>query len=155
MRILFKLFTVILLFSCNKKEDSQEQDTNDCIGEYIVEERQDTLVSAFFGLDNALPSLLLCNQQVGLLDGMPVNFKFPLDASSLSETDFEVLDSLGNIHTPMCVSLAPANENGENRTVLLLGEFGTAITNPPVEVRVVGDLFTTDTYLESPLVQTS
>jgi len=41
--------------------------------------------------------------------------------------------------------LAPANENGENRTVLLIGEFGTAITNPPVEVRIVGDLFTTDT----------
>ena len=77
---------------------------------------------------------------------MPVNFKFPLDASSLSETDFEVLDSLGNIHTPICVSLAPANENGENRTVLLLGEFGTVVTNPPVEVRVVGDLFTTDTF---------
>ena len=106
---------------------------------------QDTLVSAFFGLDNALPSLLLCNQQGGLLDGMPVNFKFPLDASSLSETDFEVLDSLGNIHTPICAFLAPANENGENRTVLLIGEFGAAITNPPVEVRIVGDLFTTDT----------
>ena len=106
---------------------------------------QDTLVSAFFGLDNGLPSLL-CNQLGSQLDGMPVNFKFPLDASSLSETDFEVLDSLGNIHTPVCVLLAPANENGENRTVLLLGEFGAAVTNPPVEVRVVGDLFTTDTY---------
>ena len=105
---------------------------------------QDTLVSAFFGLDNGLPSLL-CNQLGSQLDGMPVNFKFPLDASSLSETDFEVLDSLGNIHTPICAFLAPANENGENRTVLLLGEFGAAVTNPPVEVRVVGDLFTTDT----------
>ena len=105
---------------------------------------QDTLVSAFFGLDNRLPSLL-CNQQGSLLDGMPVNFKFPLDAFSLSETDFEVVDSLGNIHIPMCAVLAPANENGENRTVLLLGEFGTAVTNPPVEVRVVGDLFTIDT----------
>jgi len=105
---------------------------------------QDTLLSAFFGLDNGLPSLL-CNQLGSQLDGMPVNFKFPLDASSLSETDFEVLDSLGNIHTPICAFLAPANENGENRTVLLLGEFGTAVTNPPVEVRVVGDLFTTDT----------
>ena len=105
---------------------------------------QDTLVSAFFGLDNGLPSLL-CNQIGSQLDGMPVNFKFPIDASSLSETDFEVLDSLGNIHTPVCVFLAPANENGENRTVLLLGEFGTAVTNPPVEVRVVGDLFTRDT----------
>ena len=108
---------------------------------------QDTLVSAFFGLDNALPGIL-CNQPGSLLDGMPVNFKFPLDASSLSETDFEVLDSLGNIHTPICALLAPANENGENRTVLLLGEFGTAVTNPPIEVRVVGDLFTTDTLSE-------
>ena len=105
---------------------------------------QDILVSAFFGLDNGLPSLL-CGQPGSLLDGMPVNFKFPLDASSLSETDFEVVDSLGNIHIPMCAVLAPANENGENRTVLLLGEFGTAVTNPPVEVRIVGDLFTTDT----------
>ena len=97
----------------------------------------------FFGLDNGLPSLL-CNQLGSQLDGMPVNFKFPIDESSLSESDFEVLDSLGNIHNPICVFLAPANENGENRTVLLLGEFGTAVTNPPVEVRVVGDLFSTD-----------
>ena len=104
---------------------------------------QDTIVSAFFGLDNGLPSLL-CNQLGSQLDGMPVNFKFPIDESSLSESDFEVLDSLGNIHNPICVFLAPANENGENRTVLLLGEFGTAVTNPPVEVRVVGDLFSTD-----------
>ena len=46
---------------------------------------------------------------------------------SLSETDFEVVDSLGNIHIPMCAVLAPANENAENRTVLLLGEFGTLL----------------------------
>ena len=110
----------------------------------IPAQSQDTLVSAFFGLDNGLPSLL-CNQPGSLLDGMPVNFIFPIDASTLSESDFEVVDSLGNIHIPMCAILAPANENGENRTVLLLGEFGTAVTNPPVEVRVVEDLFTTDT----------
>ena len=66
----------------------------------------DILDSAFFGLDNALPGLL-CNQPGTQLDGMPVNFKFPLNASSLSETDFEVLDSFGNIYTPNCVSLAP------------------------------------------------
>ena len=91
MKTVLRLSIIILLFSCKKKEDPQEQVTNDCTGEYttagmlveIDEEIQDTLVSAFFGLDNALPSLLLCNQQIGLLDGMPVNFKFPLDASSL------------------------------------------------------------------------
>ena len=145
MKIVLRLSIIIILFSCNKNEASQEQVKNDCIGEYTTEEIQDSLVSAFFGLDNALPSLVLCNQQAGMLDGMPVNFKFPLDVSSLSETDFEVVDRLGNIYTPNCVSLAPANENGENRSVLLLGEFGTAVTNPPVEVRVTGDLFTTDT----------
>ena len=106
---------------------------------------QDSIVSAFFGLDNGLPGIM-CNQVGSQLDGMPVNFIFPLDASSLSETDFEVLDDLGNINTPTCVFLAPANENGENRTVLLLGEFGTAVSNPPVEVRIVGDLFTTDIF---------
>ena len=139
-----------------QNEELQEQIENDSTGEGILveidQEIQDTLVSAFFGLDNALPSLLLCNQQGSRLDGMPVNFKFPLDASSLSETDFEVLYSLGNTYPYLC--FFPANENGENRTVLLLGEFGTAITNPPVEVRVVGDLFTIDVYL-SPLVQKS
>ena len=115
------------------------------ISPIAIAQSQDTLVSAFFGLDNALPGLM-CNQPGSLLDGMPVNFKFPLDPSSLSEADFEVLDSLGNTHTPDCVFLAPADEDGENRTVLLLGEFGTPVTNPPVEVRVVGDLFTTDTF---------
>ena len=68
---------------------------------------QDPLVSAFFGLDNALPSLL-CNQVGSLLDGMPVNFRFPLDASSLSETDFEVLDSLGNTYTPCLLYTSPS-----------------------------------------------
>ena len=66
---------------------------------------QDSIVSAFFGLDNGLPGIM-CNQVGSQLDGMPVNFIFPLDASSLSETDFEVLDDLGNINTPTCVFLA-------------------------------------------------
>jgi len=128
------LLSLLILFGCSK--DNRDNSQGDI--------PQDTIVSGFFGLDNVLPGLL-CNQPGSLLDGMPVNFKFPLDVSSLSETDFEVIDRLGNILTPTCVSLAPANENGENRTVLLLGEFGSAVTNPPVEVRVVGDLFTTDT----------
>ena len=100
------LLLLIILFGCSK-------DNGDNSPRGIP---QDTVVSAFFGLDNLLPGLL-CNQPGTLLDGMPVNFKFPLDVSSLSETDFEVLDGLGNIHIPNCVSLAPANENGENRTV--------------------------------------
>ncbi len=105
-----------------------------------------SIVSAFFGLDNAMPlqANFLCPGAQGM-DGMPVNFIYPIDASTLSAADFEVEDSLGNIHIPMCAVLAPANENGENRTVLLIGEFGNAATSPPVEVRVVGDIFTIST----------
>jgi hypothetical protein len=136
------IFFIPFLSSCAEDNEETQEEVNEEPQEQV---KQDALVSGFFGLDNALPSLILCNQQGGLVDGMPVNFKFPLDASSLSGADFEVVDSLGNIHIPMCAVLAPANENGENRTVLLLGEFGTAVTNPPVEVRVVGDLFTIDT----------
>ena len=137
MKKLWIIISVCWLWACGGGGGSSPTEPQEQV-------KQDTLVSAFFGLDNALPSLL-CNQPGSLLDGMPVNFKFPLDAATLSESDFEVVDSLGNIHIPMCALLAPANENGENRTVLLLGEFGTAVTNPPVEVRVVGDLFTIDT----------
>ena len=39
MRNLFKLFSVILFFSCNKNESPQEQVKNDCTGEYTTEEK--------------------------------------------------------------------------------------------------------------------
>ena len=73
MKNLFKLFTVILLFSCKNIDE-----------EIYVDKPQDAIVSAFFGLDNVLPSPFLCNQIGGQLDGMPVNFKFPLEVSSLA-----------------------------------------------------------------------
>lgn len=128
IRILF--FAIIFLTFTNKV---QSQDST-------------IIVSAFFGLDDAMPiqANFLCPGAMGR-DGMPVNFKIPIDATSLSASDFEVMDSLGNVHIPICAVLAPANENGENRTVLLIGEFGNAVTNPPVLVRIVGDLLTTNT----------
>ena len=104
------------------------------------------IVSAFFGLDNAMPiqANFLCPGASGM-DGMPVNFLYPIDPTTLAASDFEVLDSTGTIHIPLCAVLAPANESGENRTVLLIGDLGSATTNPPVEVRVVGDVFTMNT----------
>jgi len=41
----------------------------------------------------------------------------------------------------MCVTLRPAGDIEENRTVLLIGEFGNADDDPPVEVLIVDDLF--------------
>ena len=53
MRNLLKLFTLILLFSCKVIDE-----------EIYIDKPQDAIVSAFFGLDNVLPSLFLCNQLV-------------------------------------------------------------------------------------------
>ena len=38
MKSFLKLFFLIFLLSCNKKEDFQEQVANDCTGEYTKEE---------------------------------------------------------------------------------------------------------------------
>ncbi len=128
VKSLISAIAIITFVNCAKSQDST------------------ALVSAFFGLDNALPftANFLCPGALGM-DGMPVNFKYPIDVSSLSASDFEVVDSLGSIHIPICAVLAPANENGENRTILLIGEFGNAVTNPPILVRVVDNLFTIET----------
>jgi len=99
------------------------------------------LLSAFFGLDNDLPFAAnrLCWGASGE-DGMPVVFSQTLDADTLQPEDFEVTSKSGAVHTPNCATLRPAQDEGELRTVLLIGEFGDAPDNPPVSVKVVGDL---------------
>jgi hypothetical protein len=100
-----------------------------------------TLLSAFYGLDNALPlgANGLClgarNQ-----DGMPVILSQVIDPDTLDAADFAVTTASGNISTPFCVTLSPAVDAGELRTVLLIGEFGSAENDPPVRVDVVDDL---------------
>jgi hypothetical protein len=71
---------------------------------------------------------------------MPVVFSHTLDPDTLQSEDFEVVTQAGNIRTPKCVTLRPARDPGELRTVLLIGEFGDSPDNPPVSVKVVGDL---------------
>jgi hypothetical protein len=97
------------------------------------------LLSAYFGLDNALPRSAnrLCRGAMGQ-DGMPVIFSHPVDNATLQTEDFVVITADGTITVPFCVTLAPATDPGELRTVLLMGEFGTAGENPPVMVEVVG-----------------
>lgn len=100
-----------------------------------------TLLSAFFGLDNALPFManLLCLGASGL-DGMPVVLSRTIDPETLEAEDFEVVTQSGAKQTPHCVALRPAQDPGELRTVLLIGEFGNANDDPPAFVRIVGDL---------------
>ena len=99
-------------------------------------------LSAFFGLDNALPMgvNLLCLGGGGK-DGMPVVLSHTIDAETLDPEDFRIITRSGAEHTPSCSTLRPAGDEGEARTVLLIGEFGDADDDPPATVRVVDDLF--------------
>ena len=98
-------------------------------------------LSAFFGLDNALPAgaNLLCQGAAGQ-DGMPVVLSRTVDAGTLQPGDFRIVTQSGSERTPLCTTLRPAGDPGELRTVLLIGEFGNADDDPPAKVIVVGDL---------------
>lgn len=101
------------------------------------------LLSAFFGLDNALPfgANGLCRRAAGQ-DGMPVILGAVIDPATLDAADFAVTTAAGVVSTPSCATLSPAVDAGELRTVLLIGEFGSAVDDPPARVEVVGDILT-------------
>lgn len=103
------------------------------------------LLSAYFGLDNALPRGVVqyCRGGAGL-DGMPVILSQEIDPDTLQAEDFAVMTEGGVVSTPSCATLSPATDAGELRTVLLVGEFGDADSDPPARVEVVGDIFTED-----------
>ena len=104
------------------------------------------LISAFFGLDNALPmavNFALCPGGGGM-DGMPVVLSHTVDPETLQAEDFRVFTRSGVERTPKCATLRPASDPGERRTVLLIGELGDAAHDPSVKVRVVDDLFSDD-----------
>jgi hypothetical protein len=101
------------------------------------------LLTAFYGLDNQIPPAPPFCDNPGGEDGMPVIFTHPIDAETLDPEDFAVTSAEGTLSTPICAILAPAIDEGENRTALLVGEFGSAIDDEPVEVVVVGELLST------------
>ncbi|MCY3927398.1 MAG: hypothetical protein OXG81_03895 [Acidobacteria bacterium] len=99
-------------------------------------------LSAFFGLDNALPGVanILCQGASGQ-DGMPIVLSHTVDAETLQAEDFRIVTRSGSERTPICSTLRPASDPGELRTVLLIGQFGDAASDPPAKVLIVGDLF--------------
>lgn len=103
------------------------------------------LLSAFFGLDNGLFQVanLICNGAAGK-DGMPVIFSTEIDHRTMQAGDFKVSTASGKTGTMHCVSLLPATDAGELRTVLLIGEFGNADSDPPARVEIVGNLNSID-----------
>lgn len=107
--------------------------------------REAELLSSFYGLESALPNILnrFIHPQVGGKDGMPVVFSHELDRATLQAGDFKVTRASGEVGEITCVTLAPANDLGELRTVLLVGEYGS-IDDQPLQVEIVGDLLSKD-----------
>ena len=104
------------------------------------------LISAFFGLDNGLPRTAdrgIC-QGAGNADGMPVIFSTEIDLETMQAGDFQVITASGEIGTITCVTLAPAIDEGELRTVLVVGEFGSADSDPPTTVEIIGNIHSID-----------
>jgi len=107
----------------------------------IDETREAKIVTAFFGLDNGM------TQQARALywkapgkDGMPLVFSHEIDPNTLDAADFEVTSRNGTVFEAEAATLLPANEEFELRTVLLIGEYGNYPDNPPVSVKIAGDL---------------
>jgi hypothetical protein len=99
------------------------------------------LLSAFFGLDNAMPFAIniLCFGAAGE-DGMPVVLSHRISSDSVRPEQFQITTRSGQLKTPKCATLRPAGDPGERRTVLLIGEFGNAKNDPPEVVTIVEDL---------------
>lgn len=107
----------------------------------IDSRREAKVLTAFFGLDNELPlfASLLYYRALGK-DGMPLVFSEEIDPRTLDNTDFEVITKNGDSFDVEFVTLRPANEEFELRTVLFIGEYGNHPENPPVRVNITGDL---------------
>lgn len=107
------------------------------------------LLSAFFGLDNTLPlrANMICQGSRGR-DGMPVIFSTEVDHTTLQSGDFLVTKKSGAKGSVHCVSFLPATDAGELRTVLLIGEFGNASSDPPARVEIAGHLHSIDGKLD-------
>lgn len=75
---------------------------------------------------------------------MPVIFSHELDVDTLQPGDFRVTTASGNVGQLTCVTLLPAIDPGELRTVLLVGKYGSAQSDPPVTVEIVGNLHSID-----------
>ncbi len=74
------------------------------------------ILSAFFGLDNALPrgANILC-PGAARQDRMPVLLSHTVDPDTLQPEDFRVFTRSGSERTPHCLTLRPASYTGERR----------------------------------------
>ncbi|MEM8847513.1 MAG: hypothetical protein AAGD17_10460 [Bacteroidota bacterium] len=138
------LVMLITVLGCNRNR--LEPVLSDTIPEIEIS-REPKIITAFFGLDNALNqrSRMLYSNAPGQ-DGMPLVFSHEIDPSTLNGSDFEVTTKNGDIFQVEFATLLPANEAYELRTVLLIGEFGNYPDNQPISVKVTDELLSRTGY---------
>lgn len=105
-----------------------------------------SLLSAFYGLNDsrqiAVRTALVCRGVSGR-DGMPVIFSHEVNPDTLDPEDFQVTRASGDMGRVGCVTLRPADDVGELRTALVIGEYGSS-DDPPESVEIVGDVISLD-----------
>ena len=132
---------LLMILGCNQLPDYILSKQNP----EINKTRKAVLLSAFFGLDNAMP-----NKSIGIWreapgkDGMPLVFSHEIDPTTLSPNVFQITTKKRDKLNADFATFKPAIEEFELRTILLIGEFGNAPDNEPVEVAIIGDLKTRD-----------
>ncbi|WP_375586067.1 hypothetical protein [Cyclobacterium xiamenense] len=143
-----KVKQAILLKSyTNPTANSSQEDTTvtNITANRDSQGRKASLISAFYGLDDALPKPANrgIGEGAGGADGMPVIFSHEIDPNTLEPGDFKVMTASGKIGKISWVTLAPADDKGELRTVLFAGHYGS-IEDQPVKVEVVGNILSLD-----------
>ncbi|MEO1594904.1 MAG: hypothetical protein AAFS02_06625 [Pseudomonadota bacterium] len=152
-RLLWLPLAALVLVGCpgssNMADDSPVDTTVTGITNSVdAAGRRAGLLSAFFGLDDALPQMAdraVCDGAGGK-DGMPVIFSQEVDVSTLQAGDLKVVTESGAVGEITCVTLAPADDPGEARTALLVGAYGSA-EDQPVSVEVIGNVLSKDGQL--------
>ena len=73
-------------------------------------------------------------------DGLPITFLHRISSDSVRPEQFQITTLSSQLKTLKYAILRPARDTVERPTVLLIGEFGNADTDPPEVVTIVEDL---------------
>ncbi len=136
-----QLMVLILIFTSGSCSMVRREDKLSARIPEIDKQREAKILTAFFGLDNDLPpSARTLYKNAPGKDGMPIVFSLEINPTTLDASDFEVTTKNGTKYIVEAVTLQPAGEEFELRTALLIGEYGNHPDNPPISVKIVGDL---------------
>ncbi|MEO1618219.1 MAG: hypothetical protein AAFV88_20360 [Planctomycetota bacterium] len=104
---LFIIFAASLVGVVSHSADSKKADEASATSKSettnnVTSEKEDAIDCAFFGLDNGLPRRVNAVVRGAYkMDGMPLNFKDEIDASTLDAEDFLVINSEGEKRVPI------------------------------------------------------